>query len=216
VAAEPRLEEVVLADDPAAWSEVGFDVRDGAVGLGPVTLLLAGRGAAPRLGLGVRGCDAGEPDGLALGPPRQPAASAPPAGAHPNGVTLLDHVVAMAPQLDRTIAALERSGLRLRRVREEPTPAGAPRQAFFHLGAAILEVVQEPAEAVERGGGTDRPARYWGLALVCEELDAAAERLGEDASPVRTAVQAGRRILSLRRSAGLAVPIALMSPRPGS
>ncbi len=56
---------------------------------------------------------------------------APP---HPNGVVAIDHVVAMSPALQRSIAALEAAGLQLRRLREEPTPAGAPRQAFFRLG----------------------------------------------------------------------------------
>ena len=55
------------------------------------------------------------------------------------------------PHLDRTIAALSAAGLELRRVREEPTPAGAPRQAFFRLGEVILEVVQAPAEADRAG-----------------------------------------------------------------
>lgn len=209
----PALAEVVLADEPAAWAALGFEVRDATVALGRVALRLSGRAAdGPRMRLGVRGAVAGDVDGLALAAPA--AGPAGEAGAHPNRVTALDHVVAMSPRLERTIAALEAAGLRLRRVREEPTPAGAPRQAFFHLGSAILEVVQEPAEAVERGGGPDRPARFWGLALVCDDLDAAAAALGERASRVRDAVQPGRRIVSLRRSAGLTLPLALMSPRP--
>jgi hypothetical protein len=63
----------------------------------------------------------------------------PPPGespAHPNGITAIDHVVAIAPALDRTVAALQGAGLDLRRIREEPTPAGAPRQAFFRLGSS--------------------------------------------------------------------------------
>ena len=52
----------------------------------------------------------------------------------------------MSPDLDRTTAALEAAGLDLRRVREEPTPGGAPRQAFFRMGEVVLEVVQAPAD----------------------------------------------------------------------
>ena len=66
-------------------------------------------------------------------------------------------MVVITPRLERTIAALEAAGMRLRRLREEPTPTGAPRQAFFRLGAVILEVVQEPPAAVERGGGPTAP-----------------------------------------------------------
>ncbi len=104
-----------------------------------------------------------------------------------------------------------RAGLDLRRIREEPTPAGAPRQAFFRLGPVILEVVQEPPEAIERGGA-DRPAFFWGLAFVAADLERTVARLGDDVSEIRDAIQPGRRIATLRRSAGLSVPVALMSP----
>jgi hypothetical protein len=131
---------------------------------------------------------------------------------HRNGVTGLDHVVAITPALQRTVAALEKAGLDLRRIREEPTPAGAPRQAFFRLGATILEVVQEPDEAIARGA-PDRPAFFWGLAFVAPDLGATVAGLGEDrVSEVRAAVQPGRRIATLRRSAGLSLPVALMTP----
>lgn len=150
-----------------------------------------------------------ELDGLATARSERPAPGAAP--AHPNGVTAVDHVVAMTPDLERTVAALRGAGLDLRRVREEPTLAGAPRQAFFRLGATILEVVQEPAEAIERAGG-DHPAFFWGLALAAPDLEATVAGFGEHASEVRPAVQPGRRIATLRRSAGLGLPLALISP----
>src|SRR6185312_374388 len=99
---------------------------------------------------------------------RPAVGDAPP---HPNGITGLDHVVAITPALERTVAALQAAGLDLRRIREEPTPAGAPRQAFFRLGPVILEVVQEPDEVVERDGG-DRAAFFWGLAFVAPDIEA--------------------------------------------
>ncbi len=136
------------------------------------------------------------------------------AATHPNGVAAIDHIVAMSPALDRSVAALRAAGLDLSRIREEPTPAGAPRQAFFRLGEEILEVVQEPERAVERGGGADRPARLWGLALLAPELDRAVAALAEHAGEPRDAVQAGRRIATIKRSAGLAVPVALISAKP--
>jgi hypothetical protein len=113
------------------------------------------------------------------------------------------------------VRALEAAGLDLRAIREQPTPAGAPRQAFFRLGAEILEVVQEPDGVVERGGGPDRPARLWGLAVSVEDLDRAVEAFGPRVGSIRPAVQPGRRIATLRRSAGLVIPVALMSPRAG-
>jgi hypothetical protein len=89
--------------------------------------------------------------------------------------------------------------------------AGAPRQAFFRLGREILELIQEPAEVLERSGGPGHPARFWGLALLVEDLERTAERLGAHAGEIRPAVQPGRRIATLRRSAGLGLPVALMS-----
>jgi hypothetical protein len=123
----------------------------------------------------------------------------------------IDHVVAISPAFERSVAALQAAGLDLRRVREEPTPAGAPRQAFFRLGREILELVEEPEGLVRREGGAERPARFWGLALLVEDLERTAEQLGPRAGEIRSAVQEGRRILTLRRSAGLAIPVALMS-----
>lgn len=123
----------------------------------------------------------------------------------------IDHVVAFSPDLDRSIASLRAAGLDLRRVREQPTPAGAPRQAFFRLGREILELVQEPDEVAERAGGGDRPAGFWGLALLVEDLDRCAELLAPHVGEPRAAVQLGRRIATVKRSAGLTVPLALMS-----
>ena len=121
----------------------------------------------------------------------------------------------MTPDLDRSVRVLQAAGLDLRRIREEPTAAGAPRQAFFRLGAEILEVVQEPAQVVaERGGEPARPARLWGLALLAADLDASVAALGA-ARRRACATPCSRDGASstLKRSAGLAVPVALMSPR---
>ena len=120
----------------------------------------------------------------------------------------------MTGDLDRSVRALRAAGLDLRRVREQPTAAGAPRQAFFRLGQEILEVVQEPEQVLAARGGPARPARLWGLALLAPDLDRAVAALSPHAGAVRDAVQPGRRIATVKRSAGLAVPVAVMSARP--
>jgi hypothetical protein len=75
--------------------------------------------------------------------------------------------------------------------------------------------VQEPEEAIERAGGDrDRTAFFWGLAFLAPDLDATVAARGEQAGEIRDAVQPGRRIATLRRSAGLSVPVALMTPPP--
>jgi hypothetical protein len=210
----PTLDELTIADTPAAWRECGFEVYGDVCTVGEVRIRLAGEEAGKGLaGWSLREVEAMDLDGLPTArSDRRPPAEPP---AHPNGVTALDHVVAITPDLERTVAALEAAGLDLRRIREEPTPAGAPRQAFFRLGSPILEVVQEPPEAIERAGGsTDRPAFFWGLAFVAPDLDATVASLGDRAGEARDAVQPGRRIATLRRSAGLAVPVALITPPP--
>lgn len=204
------VDELVVGDEPRAWSALGFAVEGDVCVVGDVRIRLAGASAGKGLhGWSLRGVDARDLDGLPTTSSERPPPDTTP--AHPNGITAIDHVVAITPDLDRTVATLEAAGVDLRRLREEPTPAGAPRQAFFRLGAVILEVVQEPPEAIERGGGSDRPAFFWGLALLSEDLEATVAGLGDRVSESRPAVQPGRRIAALRRSAGLSVPVALMS-----
>jgi len=206
------LDELAVADPPEAWRACGFEVAGEECLVGDVRIRLEPReGERGIVGWSLRGIDSTDLDGLPT-----PASERPPPGEapeHPNGITGLDHVVAISSDLDRTVTALEDAGLDLRRIREEPTPAGAPRQAFFRLGAPILEVVQKPAEATARAGG-DRPAFFWGLALIAPDLEKTVAYLGDRIGEARDAVQPGRRIATLRRSAGLSVPVAVMTPEP--
>jgi hypothetical protein len=210
----PTIDELTVADDPAAWAALGFELDGDVCVVGEVRIRLAGPRAGKGLsGWSLRGVAATELDGLATTrSQREPPARRP---RHPNGVAALDHVVAITPDLERTVAALEAAGLDLRRIREAPTPAGAPRQAFFRLGSAVLEAVQAPADVVERSG-RDRPAFFWGLAFAAPDLEATVAGLGDRAGAVRDAVQPGRRIATLQRSAGLSVPVALITPPPAS
>jgi hypothetical protein len=208
----PTLDQLTVTDKPEAWRACGFEVDGDMCVVGETRIRLAsngdGRGLEEWL---LRDIEDTRLDGLATGRSDRPL----PDGrfVHPNGVTALDHVVAISSDLDRTVAALGAAGLDLRRIREEPTPAGAPRQAFFRLGEPILEVVQAPTEAIERTGG-DRPAFFWGLAFVAPDLDATVASLGDRVGEARDAVQPGRRIATLRRSAGLSLPVALITPAP--
>jgi hypothetical protein len=206
----PTLDELTVADAPAAWRACGFEVDGDVCVVGDIRIRLAPSGDRKGLtGWSLRDLDRTELDGLETTRSDRPRPGKRP--VHPNGVTALDHVVAISSDLDRTVVALRAAGLDLRRIREESTPAGAPRQAFFRLGEPILEVVQAPAEAIERTGG-DRPAFFWGLAFVAPDLDASVASLGDRVSEARDAVQPGRRIATLRRAAGLSLPVALITP----
>jgi hypothetical protein len=199
------LAELELAGAAAPWERLGFAVAADDLRIGAVRLRFAGGEPAGIAGWTLVGARSADVDGL---PTRlvaeTDAAGEPP--AHPNGALRLDHVVVFTPDLDRTFAALEAAGLELRRVRDAGTPEHPLRQGFYRLGEVILEVVGD----VEPEG----PARFWGLVVVVSDLDALAQRLGDDLGAPRDAVQPGQRIATLRESAGLGVPVAFMSPAP--
>jgi hypothetical protein len=208
----PTVDRIVVAGDAESWLAAGFDVEHGVCRIGRVELVLAGADAGRRLVSwslrDVAGTDIdGLPTELSETPPREPA---PP---HPNGALAIDHVVAFSPVLERTVAAAERAGLELRRVREGPTPGGAMRQAFFRLGEVILEVIESP-DGTRAAADRDAPARLWGLALAVPELERPWEVLGDRLGEPRDAVQPGRRIVTVRREAGLGAPVAFITPQP--
>lgn len=202
------LAELVVADPPQAWREAGFAVDDdGGCRVGSVRIRLVGS----ERGRGIVGWalggvpdDTSDVDGIpTTAAPDRPGEPA----THPNGVTHLDHVVLLSPDLARTTAALQSLGLDVRRERDG-TLGGAPmRQVFFRLGEVILEVVGSPDA---QGEG---PSSLWGLTHTVPDIDAAATLLGERTSPVKDAVQPGRRITTLRhRDLGMSVRTALISP----
>ncbi len=201
----PQLVALSIADDPAAWRGIGFALDAG--GSGVVGGVRIDVGAAPGAGIVGWTLTADPPaslDGL-------PTAAAPsgvqprfPPPAHPNGAVALDHVVVLSPALERTLTAFAAAGLSARRV-TRPAGAHGRRQAFFVLGPALAEVVGD-------AGGAG-PARFWGLAFAVADLDAAATLLGGALGDPQDAVQPGRRIATIRREAGLAVPVAFMTPR---
>jgi len=206
--ASPAIVAITVADPPAAWRAAGFTVDDGTAQVGGIAIRLAGRDAG---GKGIRAWTwadlpgTGSIDGLAVEAGR--AASVAP-GAHPNGSTVLDHVVAVTPNLDRTIPAFEARGLAVRRVRDTDQYGPAFRQVFFRGGETIIELIgpETPAD------GDDRPAHFYGLAFTVADLDATAAALGDAVGSVKDAVQPGRRITTLRHQAlDISVPIAFMS-----
>ena len=207
------LVEIEIGDDPITWTSLGFTVGDdGVARVGRVGLRLAG--ADDERGRGIlgwtlaAGAPAGDVDGLptdyAVAADDDPGAagdtSAP--APHPNGVTAIDHLVVLTPDLDRTTEALGAVGLEARRTREA---GGGRRQRFFRLGEVILEVVG-PAEPAGEG-----PATFWGLALTVADIDATAAHLAGRIGEPKAAVQAGRRIASLPTGDDVSVPIAVMS-----
>lgn len=201
------LAELLVADPPDAWRAAGFTVDDdGTCRVGSVRIRL-GRGP----GSGVVGWSLTDLPGGRTdldGVPTTASDATPPEPArHPNGTTHIDHVVLLTPDLARTVAALREVGIEPRRERDGALGGRPMRQVFHRLGEVILEVVGAPD--VEGQG----PSTIWGLTHTVADIDAAAALLGEHASPVKDAVQPGRRITTLRtRELGMSVRTALISP----
>jgi hypothetical protein len=196
----PELAELEIGDPPEQWAALGFEVSPtGAIELGGVKLQLGlpGDGITAWTLRGIAATDS--IDGL---PTRVIDESVDRAelACHPNGAIALDHVVILTPDFERTAAALSEHGMPLRRESER----NGARQGFRRLGPAIMEIVQAP----------DGHTRFWGLVAIVSDLDALGERLGDDLSAPRSAVQPGRRIATLRRSAGLGLALAFMDPEP--
>lgn len=202
----PRLTELVVADAPELWADLGFSVDDGSCVVGGVRLRLAGAD----VGRGVTGWafdDIGVAgiDGV---PTASGAVAATDQPAHRNGVTAFDHVVLRSPDVERTGVALAASGFDERRRRNNDFAGNEVDMRFFMSGRVVIELVGPPSPDQD----DTRPARLWGLAFTCDDLDATADHLGDRCTTPRDAVQPGRRICALRREAGSSVPIAFMSP----
>jgi hypothetical protein len=211
----PTIDEIVIGDDPEAWAGAGFTVDDdGMCRVGQVRLQLVGRQDGPGIqGWSMRDLHDPAPgfdrlDGL---PTRPSSAPVPEPAQHPIGALGIDHVVVASPDRTRTTTALEQVGFRALRVRQTDSYGAPMSQTFFRAGEVIIELVSLD----EPGPGADGPTGFFGLALTVADLEAAAARLGPGLGPIKPAVQAGRRIATLRhRDLGLSVATALMSPEP--
>jgi len=203
------IEELIVADPPEAWAHLGFHVHEALCQVGSVGIRLAGGDA----GRGITGWSLRElPEGTTSldGIPTTASHSAPrPPAEHSNGVIAIDHVVVLSPNLARTVETLAAVGARPRRERDGVLGGQPIRQVFFRFGEVILEVVGSP-ETVDEG-----PATLWGITYTVADIDAAAARFGDLTTPVKDAVQPGRRITTLRhRELGISVRTALISPPP--
>lgn len=234
-----QLVAIELGDAPSAWRAAGFAVDErGRLRLGATEVRLTGDGGDPAWsidgvvgpidGLPVAGADVdvgGEPP-AASATASASSSSAPssasvsrssigaaPTAVHPNGISRIDHVVISTDDGDRTVAAFRAAGLPPRRVREVSDGPRPMRQTFCWAGDVIIEIVGPLTAPADSLAGTLAGTTWFGLALVADDLDTTATRLGALLGTPRDAVQSGRRIAGLRhRDVGISLPVAVMSP----
>jgi hypothetical protein len=213
------VDELEVADPVDCWTRAGFSVDPDAVcRVGGVGIRLVGRdrGAAPAAtsdtGTGIVGWSlSGLSPDLALDdldgvPTKRSSAAAVAPSTHANGVTAVDHVVLLSPDLGRTVEALASIGVNPRRERDGELGGQRIRQIFFRLGEVIVEVVGSPETT------SDGPSTLWGITYVVDDIDATAAFFGDRATPLKDAVQPGRRITTLHHSElGLSVRSAMIS-----
>ena len=209
------ISEITVADPPEAWAAAGFAVDDaGCSQVGGVRLRFVGRDHGKRIvGWSIAGARAGSLDGGSIdGLPTTVAADDgddPTPASHPNGARYIDHIVIIAPDLQRTVAAFEATGLSTRGERTTDTYGAPMTQVFLRSGEVIIEVIGSPEKPGEGDAG------FFGLAITVADLDAAKQMLGDHLGEVKDAVQSGRQISTLRhRDLGMSVATALMSPEP--
>lgn len=217
-----QLHRLAVGDPPSAWAAAGFEVGpDATVQVGSLVIELVGgerRGLrswslwSPQPGAPAALDDDGRLDGLPTTVLDQPAPAVgqDDAATHPNGVTSLDHLVLVSPDVERTTAAFGAVGLDPRRTRATDQYGAPMVQRFFRAGTVILELIG-PTEPSPEGGRT----RFFGLAFTVADLDATAELLAPHLGRVKDAVQPGRRITTLRHAdLDISVPVAFMSAEP--
>lgn len=205
------VDELEVADPADAWTRAGFSVDSDAVcRVGGVRIRLAGR----RRGTGIVGWSLRglPPDGSlddldGVPTTRSGVVTALPA-THANGVTAIDHVVLLSPDLVRTVESMAAVGVEPRRERDGELGGRPIRQIFFRFGEVVIEAVGSPDTANEG------PSTLWGITFVVADIDATASFFGDHTAPVKDAVQPGRRITTIRHQAlGISVRTAMISAR---
>lgn len=198
------VDEILVADPPEAWTAAGFDVSGDVCTVGGVYIRLVGRDRGTGIvGWSLGGIDATDLDGI----PTMTSDSGPAApGVHPNGVTAIDHIVLLSPDLDRTVKALRAVGVQPRRERLGELGGRPIRQIFFRFGPVIIEVVGSPDTAREG------PSALWGITYTVTDIDATAAYFDGRTTRVKDAVQPGRRITTVHHQEfGMSVRTAMLS-----
>lgn len=203
-----------ISDEPKLWSDAGFTIgSDDTCQVGQVCLQLGAHENKTGI-FSWSVCSevhsAGEVsiNGLQTKVVAATTATNAPAPAHANGATSIDHLVVFAPNTEAMVNALSDIGLEPRRTRQHFALGQPMRQIFFRMGEVILELVGPDSNDGEGD------ANFFGLTFTVADLDKTADYLGVHLGRIKEAVQPGRSIATLRKSAGLSTAVAFMTPNP--
>ncbi len=204
----PELRRLLVCDKPDAWIDAGFSVTNNETSIGGIALRFVETTGDGQTG-GIIGWEMTEIEDGSIDGIFSIATDAPPATPtmHPNGVSHLDHVVVMTPDIERTTTAMRSFGFSVKRTREVPGTDPVKLQLFIWAGETILEVVG-PTDPTGNG-----PASIWGLALTTENMEHATNAVGQFISTPKPAVQPGRQIATINsKGLGMTTALALMTP----
>lgn len=205
------VDQLMVGDTSQAWAEAGFLVTpENSCQVGGVRIQLLGsdqRRGILGWSLGGLSSALAEFDGIATSTSGSQPIAHGEYPTHLNGVIGIDHVVALSPNLSRTLEEFAALGIEPR-LQRDVGGKNAMRQVFYRLGEVVVEVIGAPEQTNEG------PTELWGITYVVADIAASARFFGDKTGRVKDAVQPGRQITTLRhRELGISVPTALITPR---
>ena len=208
--ATPVVAELHLGDDPELWSGLGFEVTDGRCRLGGIDIVLTGGDDPATPGFHAWGWSGLPPGTEVAGVPTVPIASPAPVAAappmHANRAIGLYYVVLFGPSWSAAAAELAAIGLDP----GEGAPMGTGERAMVRsladAGPVTIEVIGPEHDDPERSW------QLWGAIVETADIDETGRVLGPRLRTIKPAMQRGRRIATLDRSAGSSTNLAFMSP----
>ena len=194
-----------MADDSELWRDLGFEVNGERCRLRSIDVVLTGADSGRGIhGWAWTGSDGPTIDGIPC--TRVDGRGVGVTEPHPNHSVGLFYVVLFGPSWDAAATALSDVGVDP----GEPRPMGSKDQprlrSVADAGDVEIEVIGPPDHDPSSAW------RLWGSIVEVDDIDATAAYLGSRLLSVKPAIQRGRRIATLDRSAGSSVPLAFMSP----
>ena len=200
----PSIAELHVGDEPGIWEGLGFGVEGNRCRIGTVDIIFIGDEP------GIHGWVLRDSLSTDFGPLPTRSVDTPipeRAEPHPNRSIGFDHVVLSVPFFEEGMTAVAATGVSI----PKPRPFGAPEKRMLRTAPEMGDLELELIGPESRD--STRPWDLWGLVVTVNDIDATVDLLGELLRPAKGAVQAGRRIATVDKSAGSGVAIAFLGPQ---